>query len=423
MPDKSSSSTLVSVAGPVDIKSEDGPTSDAFGRLRVAQPHTLFDSKLLYDAAPLLWDDQEVSGAGTTSTYEADTVSDVLAVAASTTGLRVRQTFRRMNYQPGKCQQIIMTGNLCNTGGGAGIKSAFGIFDANDGIFLQYNEGVIECILRSSTSGSPVDRVATQADWNLDKMDGTGHSGARLDFTKAQLIVIDYAWLGVGRVRMGAVIKGQQIYFHEFNNSNVLVQAYMATPDLTLRYQVSNDGTGQASSMRHMCCTVISEGGRSPSGVLRWESTAGAAITTDAENIIFALIGIRLKADHLSAEILLKRIGVSIQTTAEQAEWLLIFNPTVADTFTYANVTNSALQVAKGGTANRVTNGTIITGGYLETGQNVTGGDNISEELKNAMLLGSSIAGVVDTIVLCVRPIGGVAAMDVEGGIGWRESV
>ena len=416
-------STEVKVTNPIRIKSEDGPTADAFGRLRVAEPQTIFDSKLLYDAAPLLWDDIELSGAGTASNFSVPTASSVLSVGANTAGVRIRQTFRRMNYQPGKCQQIIMTGNLRLTGGGPGITSAFGLFDDDNGILLKDNEGIVECILRSNTTGSPVNRTIPQSEWNLDTLDGNGPSGIRLDFTKSHLIMIDYAWLGVGRVRMGVVIKGCLIYFHEFDNSNILDVSYMSTPDLPLRYQITNDGTGQASSLRHMCCTVISEGGRNPSGVLRWESSAGAAVTTDAENIIFAIIGLRLKSDHLSAEILLNRVGLSIQTTGEKAEWLLIFNPTVASTFAYADVTNSALQVAHGATLNRVTGGTIVTGGYVETGQMVTGGDNIAEELKNAMLLGSSILGVRDTVVLCVRPIGGVSALDVEGGLGWRESV
>lgn len=37
---------------------------DAFGRLRVSNPVTLFDSKQLYDNQPLVWDDQLLSGSG-----------------------------------------------------------------------------------------------------------------------------------------------------------------------------------------------------------------------------------------------------------------------------------------------------------------------------------------------------------------------
>ncbi len=45
---------------------------DAFGRWRPSDPYQLFASALYHDALPLLWDDQQVSGAGTTSTYNAN---------------------------------------------------------------------------------------------------------------------------------------------------------------------------------------------------------------------------------------------------------------------------------------------------------------------------------------------------------------
>jgi len=86
-----------------DSKLQFAPSQlDNFGRLRVSQPETLFDSKMLHDNAPLLWDDSQTSGAGTSSTYNANQSSVTLAVTAATAGTRVRQTFRRFNYQPGK---------------------------------------------------------------------------------------------------------------------------------------------------------------------------------------------------------------------------------------------------------------------------------------------------------------------------------
>ncbi len=47
----------------------DTPEIDAFGRKRVSDVFTLFDSKQLYDNLPLLYDDQQVSGSGTTSVH------------------------------------------------------------------------------------------------------------------------------------------------------------------------------------------------------------------------------------------------------------------------------------------------------------------------------------------------------------------
>ena len=81
--------------------------------------------------------------------------------------------------------------------------------------------------------------------------------------------------------------------------------------------------------------------------------------------------------------------------------------------------TNSAIEAATGATANTVTGGTIITGGFASSAQK--GGTTISQSVKNALRLGADISNVVDEIVLCIRPIGGTTALDIEGSITWRE--
>ena len=75
---------------------------DAFGRLRVAEPVVSFESKLLGDNRPLLFDDVEVSGSGTGSSYDADASTVDLSVSNLTAGNRVRQSKQRGYYQPGR---------------------------------------------------------------------------------------------------------------------------------------------------------------------------------------------------------------------------------------------------------------------------------------------------------------------------------
>ena len=82
---------------------------DAFARLRVSNPQTIFDSKQIADNQPLFWDDAEVSGAGTATLYNTNQASTTISVTANTAGKRVRQTRRWLNYQSGKSQLIIMT--------------------------------------------------------------------------------------------------------------------------------------------------------------------------------------------------------------------------------------------------------------------------------------------------------------------------
>lgn len=384
---------------------------DAFGRLRASEPVTLFDSKQLFDNQPLFWDDSQVSGSGTTSTHSTATASTTMGVALNTAGRRVRQTFQRFNYQPGKSQLILLTGTLGATGGGAGITRAAGLYDDDNGVFMQDDEGTIKAVIRSSTSGSAVDTKVAQSDWNLDKLDGTGPSGVTLDPTKSQIIFIDIEWLGVGRVRIGFVIDGIPVYVHQFLNANNNAGVYMSTPNLPLRYEIENDGTGAASELEHICSSVISEGGQQKLGVLRHKDSG--AISSLSAGTAYAMLGIRLQSGKIGGSIELENISLLSSSQNDQAHWEIRFNPTVAGTFTYSNITNSVVQTAIGTNANTVTGGTEIDGGYFSTAQAAVA------SLPNALKLGADIAGTVDELVLVCIPV--TNNITVEASLTWRE--
>lgn len=398
----------------------DSPAADAFGRLRVSDLETLFDSKQLYDNAALFWDDQEVSGSGTTSSHSTATASSTISVALNTAGKRVRQTYQRFNYQPGKSQLIFMTGTLSKTGGGTGITRAMGLFDDDNGLFFQDDEGTVKVCKRGSMSGSAVTTKVAQSDWNLDTLDGAGPSGYTLDLLSSQIGVIDFEWLGVGRVRMGFVIDGKIIYVHEFLHSNRTAGVYISTPNLPLRYEIENDGTGAASSLEHICASVMSEGGQQNTGVVRYSSTANTQVDCAVVGTLYAVKGLRLKTTHLSATIKILSAAMQLQSSGDDVEWILLFNPTVAGSPSWGDVTNGAVQTFTGATANTITGGTAISGGYIATGTGLNASGGINFEIPNALLLGSQIDGTRQTIVLAARALTNTNSL-VEGSLTWRE--
>ena len=173
------------------------------------------------------------------------------------------------------------------------------------------------------------------------------------------------------------------------------------------------------STMEVGCGTVASEGGSQDTGILRYKSTEGTHIDAADQDIIYAIVGIRLKSTHLGATIKIVDISLAEHQGSKFYEWLLIFNPTVAGTFTYSAETNSAIETATGATANTVTGGTTITGGFVSSAQK--GGTTIAQSVENALRLGADISNSVDEIALCIRPVGGSTGIDIEGSITWRE--
>ena len=402
------------------MHASDSPSIDAFGRWRVSNPETLFDSKNIFNDSDLadsvenqdlFYDNQETSGSGTSTTYDANKSSQTLLVSNTTAGTRVRQTKMRFNYQPGKSQEVMMTFNM--NGAAANITKKEGIFDGENGIFLEFSGTTVNLVRRTFVTGSAVDTKVAQANWNLDVMDGTGRSKVTLNWSKTQIMFIDFEWLGVGRIRIGFVVNGMIYYVHEINNANSLAEVYMTTPNLPLRSEISNDGSGAADTITQICSTVVSEGGSQELGVLRHSDTA--SITSLSAGTTYAILGLRLKSNYLGASVLLQKISMIASTNNDQCHWGLYINPTVASTFAYSDESRSAIQTATGAAANTITNGYEIDGDFFSTASPA------SHLLKNALRLGSLIDGTVDEIVLTATPI--TNNITVQAGITWRELI
>lgn len=391
---------------------------DAFARLRVSNPETLFDSKQIHNDGSLFWDDQEVSGGGTGSVWTQVEASTTLSVGATTAGRRVRQTYRRFNYQPGKSQLVILTGTV-GAGGGVGITRSMGLYDDENGIFARDNQGTIEIVKRSNRDGSETDTAIAQSGWNIDPMDGTGPSGVTLDPTKSQIFFMDIEWLGVGRVRCGWFIDGLPVYCHQFLHSNNIAGVYMSTPNLPIRYEIENDGTGVASELEAICSSVISEGGTQDVGTSRYHSNGGTVINANSSGTLYALVGIRLKSANLDGIVNLTDVSVA-NASSQDFEWLLVFNPTLGSAPSWTSLANSIVETSVGEGGNpsttTVTNGTVIYGGYVKS-SNTSGSQSLA--LDTAQQLGSSINGTPDEVWLCARPL--AANADMYGAIQWKE--
>lgn len=393
------------------IRYADSPNMDAFGRLRVSEPLTLFDSKQVFDNQPLFWDESLESGAGIASAHDINEASTVITSTVSTAGVFTRQTFERFNYQPGKSQLVYMTGILDRSGGGTGVERRIGLFDDNNGLFFEDDAGTIGVTRRTNVTGTPADNTVVQANWNVDVMDGSGPSGITIDWTFAQLFFLDFEWLSVGRVRMGLVVNGETHVVHQFLGANVRNKVYMSTPNLPLRYQMVTTGGSPASTMECICATIISEGGQSNLGVLRSKENGG--LGSLSAGTAYALLGVRLQSAKIAATVLFAEKSLLSTTPNDICRWSLIFNGTIAGTPSWADEANSTVQTFVGTTAETISGGIRITGGFFSTDS------PISADLENALRLGATIAGVPDTIVLAVIPI--TNNITVHGSLTWRE--
>jgi len=250
----------MSYFGGVSIK--DGANLDAFSRLRISSPTGIFDSTFRYDLAPLQY--EQITSSGTIS-HDATDSNALLSISAAT-GLAALQSYRWIRYQPGRSQLVAITFVMGSAA--ANVTRRVGLFSAtNSGATVTVTNGVYLEQTGASTinicltnAGTQADQTIAKASWNIDPLDGAGPSGKTLDLSKAQILIIDLQWLGVGRVRVGFDIDGQVFYAHQFLNANSITDTYMQSATLPIRYEITTSASATAD-MKPICAAVISEGG------------------------------------------------------------------------------------------------------------------------------------------------------------------
>lgn len=389
---------------------------DAFGRIRVSNPLTIFGSKQLVDGQALFWDDQATSGSGTSSTYTSSKSATVLGVSNATAGVRTRQTYRWFNYQPGKSQLLLMT--FAFGAAATGITRRAGLFTDDNGVFLEQTSTGPRFVVRKAAS----DTVIPQSSWNADKLDGTGPTRINLDLSKVQIFFVDYEWLGVGSVRFGFVINGTFVTAHRQHTANIGSSVYHTNPNLPCRYELRNDGSGAAATLDAICCSVTSEGGIDETGLQRSIDRVITPFATNNDTSIYPILGIRLKSTYPAATVRL--VGGSIlNPTNSTFRWVVGIAPTYAGTaLTWTDLANSAIQFC-----NTSTNGTTVsnTGVVLTSGYEITSsGSNFATSLKplGFLTIGTSIAGVAQELWLMVQRISG-GSEDFYASLQWEEQV
>lgn len=392
----------------------DTPAIDAFDRLRVSDPFTIFDSKQIYDKQPLFYD--ESIGGSATSVHSTTHARTQMTVTASASDFVIRQTKQRFNYQPGKSELVFITFFAPQD---AGCTKRIGLFDGtgtnyltpNNGIFLEITEN--DVTINIAKAGTTTESIS-QANWNVDPLDGTGPSFITLDLDTAQIFVMDFEWLGVGRARCGIVYRGIAYYFHYFNHSNELMYStvYMSTPNLPARYDIQSDGTG-GGYLDHICCTVMSEGGIELTGVSRSIDTQNIHLDANAADTIYVLLALRLKPTHLDLTVLPETMSM-ISETNDDFRWSLLLNPTYAGTLTYTDITSSGCQRAAGTTTNTISaEGIKLASGYAKSA------GSIESKIVNNLRIGSMIDGTRDELILAVTPLASNA--DFQGSLTFRE--
>lgn len=389
---------------------------------RTASEVPQFSCQFNYGKEPFYF--AEIVSGGGVATFMPN-MSAVKMEVGTADGDRVyRQTHMHLRYQPGITNLIDYS--FVGVAGKENLIFRVGAFYKDDGLYFSQEGSSKYFVIRSSTSGSPTEiKKKEQAEWNLDKLDGTGPSGKTLDITKGQLLIIEYLWLGVGPVRFGFEIDGERIWAHQFNNQD-LAGPYMSTGNLPLAIEIVNDGiTASASEIYQICCTNKSQGG------VNYKDIPGSVFSKIMTSVKTAVVGswtpilsIRHKSTFGGkdnyAQIIPKRI-VNLATGATRdVVWEVFYNPVLTGASWVSASASSHIEYDESATAIDVTNAISL---FPDLGQGgvANDADDVAREIKATLvqLLDSSGALVQVPLTIAARTLS--ASNTVIAGMNWKE--
>jgi hypothetical protein len=393
-----------------------GTSVDAFGRLRVSEPMTLFDSSHRYKDNGL-WHTANTAANTTVSFNSAQGLVD-LTVQQTANCEIVRETTKVFPYQPGK--SLLVFNTFVMETGKPNLRQRIGYFGETNGIYVEQDGSDLYFVKRSFVTGSTVETRIIKSAWNIDKLDGTGPSGKILDITHAQILWMDVEWLGVGTVRVGFVIDGEFVLCHKFNHANLITTTYITTASLPIRYEIKTTGaTTSNSTLKQICSSVISEGGYELRGVQQAVSIPiTAPITLTTAGTYYPVISLRLKTTALDAVVILTALSILAITNNANYNWQVrATGSTSGGTWTSAG-SDSAVEYNITGTS--YSGGRVLASGYTNgSNQGSTPVDILKEALFKFQLERNGLTSSPQEITLVATSGSGGAQM--FASIDWEE--
>ena len=409
-----------------DRLSPSGTATDAFGRIRISNPITLFDSSHRFNDNGL-WVTSNTAGNSSFAFVENKSMIN-MTVQTSANAEVIRETTKIFSYQPGKSLLIMSTFAMETPK--ANLRQRVGYFGKDNGIYFENDGTTSYFVLRSNTSGTVTETRVQQSDWNIDKFDGTGYSAQTggdehkggLLVNKTNIFWTDVEWLGVGDVRCGFVVDGKMIPAHTFPNDNRNTEPYMTTASLPLRYEIKNTGiTTDSSTLKQICSTVISEGGYELYGTQQAIQTpVDAPIDLPVAGTYYPILSLRLKTtpNRLDAIAILTALSILGITNNAIYNWQVRVNGTTSGgTWVSASDSSAVEYKIDGGT---LTGGRVLASGFTTaTTQSSVPVDILKEALFKFQLERNGLTGTPYELTLCAASQ--TAGADIYASIDWEE--
>lgn len=349
---------------------------DAFSRLRVSHPVTMFDFDHVGVVNPIF---------DFSSNYTYDYSASTIELDSSGGRTSIAQTRYIAPYQPGK-SLLFMTSFIMSDSNTS--TERVGYFNQRNGVYFEKNNGTYDFTIRNET----VDTSVAQSSWNERQL-AAGETV--LDCTKAQIFWIDLEWLGLGQVTCGFIVDGQLVPCHRFNHVNTNTAVYMKQAKLPARYEINESGS-TTKSLKQVCGTILSEGGYELRGHARSVGNH-ALIAVGSNGTEICPLAVRLSSAHIDDTVVVPSSLASIVQASSATRGVkleLLLNPTISGDTTWLNVSGSVMQFTRP-TLTPAT-GTTISTIYVES----RGSDKFTDANEFNLQVGRALDGTSDILAV-----------------------
>jgi hypothetical protein len=304
----------------------------------------------------------------------------------------IAQTIQRFNYQTGDVQSVEFT--FVNLVPKPGVVKRAGYFSSSsiapftaskDGIFFETDDTSVYAVGYRNGTESFRSVLSSTVD------------GIVIDWSKAEIAIMEFLWLGYGGAKFMLSIDGQPRTLHIYYGANNDTSIFMLSPNQPIRFEIRS--TGGSDIFSYTCATVGSYGEAEELGYN--SSLTGPSVAVGAANTNYVLMAIRLKADMLYAAISVLEHGLLSAANDNYMYQLRICEESdISGTLSWSDVSESALQLALGTGTQTIASS---AGKVLHTKMGIQNSSN-EAEVKNALRLGARIDGTRKLIAFTFTP-------------------
>lgn len=382
---------------------------DVVGRLKMSRHQNIYDADFEYGPQPLRWETLTTTGGSIVHLPDQGGVR--LAVTNANGAAVVRQSRPYHRYQPGKTMYMA---SACLFGTpDVNNRQRVGYFDDSNGMFFEQgppgtgNPLGISVVVRSDIGGVVTDTKVDLQQWNGDQS-----VIQRIDWTRIQMLWLEYAWYGAGTLRWGIVLNGEPVVLHQIGFGNRAGQTvpWARTGNLPVRYELRNVGvtTANNNNFIHYGVSVLVEGGVDDQRGFTY--AYGMAPTTPRRQVVtattrFPVLSIRNRVmgtqEYTQASAAISS-GTTTSLVVSGTPWTV--NQWRGRCVSYVNTGVTYCARITSNTNNTLTLADIVTGGAMAAapvaGQNYTIGlVNRGQILPRNLMVSSDQVGIFEIIV------------------------